>query len=455
MPRKLNKKKMLDIVKPIAKSKIVGKTELKKIEKELDEIDKKFEEFEQRGKERLEKDKQSETQPEAKKEKIARDRKIFRPKIYLFVILLAALLAGGAYLAITVLPRAEIKITTQKTGWNYINSIIASKNTAGIDIEQKKIPAEVFSLKKNFNFSFPATGKKMVEKKASGKIIIYNTYSSESQVLVATTRFQAPDGKIFRLTERVLVPGAKIIEGKVVPSSIEAAVIADQPGVQYNIGPVSNFSIPGFQGSAKYQGFYAESKDPMTGGFIGEVAFPTDEDINKAKEKAKADIKNQLDSFLSLEVPPEFKIIEGVKEFTILKEELNKDIDEKGNFSLFLEAESMIIAFKESDLKNLMEDSAKKDLGQDFIIKDYEVEYGAARADFKQGQISFAVDFKGRFEQPINIEELKEKFLKKKEEELKILIFSMSNIEKAEISFWPFWVKQVPANPKRVKIETE
>ncbi len=74
------------------------------------------------------------------------------------------------------------------------------------------------------------------------------------------TRFLALDGKIFRLTKGITVPGAKIVEGKIIPSSIEAAVIADQPGEAYNIGPVSRFSIPGLKGTPKYEAFYAESK---------------------------------------------------------------------------------------------------------------------------------------------------------------------------------------------------
>jgi len=298
----------------------------------------------------------------------------------------------------------------------------------------------------------------MVEDKAAGKITIYNAYSSDPQRLVATTRFAAPDGKIFRLVKEITVPAAKIVEGKIIPSTIEAAVIADQAGPKYNIEPVSHFSIPGFQGSAKYQGFYAESKEPMTGGFIGERAYPTDEDIKKAKEKATQDLRASVESFLLLQIPPEFKVIEGGKQFNLLKQEVNNKVDEKNNFTVFSEGELLSIAFRESDLKNLIEEMAKVSLEAkeaNLKIKTYKLEYGVGRADFKQGQISFAVNFQGVFEEPFDIESFRQAAINKSETNLKALISSFSNIQKATISFWPFWVKRAPDNIGRIKVEVE
>jgi len=426
--------------------KIVPPKVEKNIEKELQKLDRETEKFLKEEAYRFKKEEQLEKRVKARKSKI---------KNYIFSGLVLILLAVIIYALVEFLPKAEIKIITKKTEWSFTDSITANKNIAQIDIFQKQIPAEIFSARKNFNFSFAATGKKSVQQKAKGKIIIYNAYSSSPQILIATTRFLAPDGKIFRLEERTVVPGAKIVEGKIIPSSIEAEVVADQPGPQYNIGPVSRFSIPGFQGTEKYQGFYAESKEPMKGGFIGEKAFPTDEDIKKAKEKAEQDLKSYIESFLSLQIPQEFKIIDGSRQFNILKEEVNKETDEKGNFTLFAEGESLVIGFRENDIKNLLENIAQKELGAHFRLKDYKLEYETGQPDFSQGRISFAVNFQGVFEEPVDLENLKQQILNKNEKDLKNLISTLPNIQKATISFWPFWVKKVPDDLKRVKIEVE
>lgn len=432
------KKKMLDITRPIPLQPRVKKSELKRVEEEFKKLDKKIQDFEEKEEKQFE------------HEERGRKRKGFT---YALLGALLVLLGAVVYLAIEFLPKAEIKIITEKSEWSYVDSVSADK--IGPIGPQKQIPAEIFSSRKNFNFSFPATGKKLVEQKAGGKITIYNAYSSDAQTLVANTRFSTPDAKIFRLEQRVIVPGAKIIEGKIISSSIEATVVADQPGPQYNVGPVSHFSIPGFQGSAKYQGFYAGSQEPMTNGFIGEKAFPTEEDIKKAREKAIKDLKDYIESFLSLQISPEFKIIEGSKQFNIIKEEINKEVDEKGNFTVFLEGESLNIVFKESDLKDLLENIAKDSLGADFKIKTYKLEYGVGRPDFRQGRISFAVNFQGVFEEPLALESFKQKALNKNEKELKTLVSTLPNLQKVTISFWPFWVKKVPNDIKRVTVNVE
>jgi hypothetical protein len=435
------KKKIIDVSKPVSKKAAPAalSEDFKKFDKKIGKkLEKKIEEFEKKEEEKFNKEKK----PERKIRKFPR-------ATYILSVLILFLLAGAVYAGVEFLPKATIKIITKKTEWAYNDSVIADK-------KGEQLPVEIFSTRKNFNFSFQALGRKQAEIKASGKIIVYNAFSSGPQPLVAGTRFETPDKKIFRLTERIIVPGAQVIDGKIKPSGIEATVMADQAGPQYNIGPIGRFSIPGFSGAPKEKGFYAESKEPMKGGFIGEAAYPTEDDIKKAKEKARKELKDYIDSYFSLQVPQEFKFIEGGRQFSILKEEVNAETDEKGNFTVFAEGELKAIGFKESDLLSLMEGKAQSALGEKFRIKSYQMEYGVGRPDFQKGQISFALNFKGVFEEPLDIENFKQKILGGNEKELRNLISSYSNIQKPVVfSFWPFWVKRVPENLKRVIVEVE
>lgn len=464
MDSKPNKKiKVVDIVGPAKAVKIPieipapKKSEIKKeklfseesrkTEKIIEKFGKEVEKFEKKEIKRFQEEEGE------KKERKKKEKNLAAILVFGFLILILA--AGGGYAALKFFSKSTIKLVVKKEEWKRVDSVIASKNAAEIDFGGRRIPAEVFSQKKNFTFSFPATGKKTVERKASGKITIYNSYSSEPQPLIEKTRFVAPDGKIFRLVSSVTVPGAKVTGGKIVPSSVEAAVAAEQPGPQYNIGPVSRFSIPGLQATPKYQGFYAESKEPFKGGFIGEAAFPTESDVKKAKEEAVKNLRESIDSFLTLQMPKDFKVIDGARQFKILKEELNSEVDEKGNFTFFAEAESSSIAFKEADVIEIFESFAKENIKDGFGLKNYGIEYGAGRPDFKTGQISFAVDFSGVFEKTVDIEDFKQKAAGKKESGLRDLIYSMSDIEKSTISFWPKWVKKTPINIDRIKVEIE
>ncbi|MFH1346747.1 MAG: hypothetical protein ABIH10_00665 [Spirochaetota bacterium] len=429
------------------------KLQEEKINEAIKKIDRQFEQFEKKEEKRFEE--------EEKTEKIGRFR-FKKIRNYAFISLGAFLIVSGAavYLINAFFVKAEIKIETKKTEWNFMDSAVADKKIIQIDSAEtavKQIPAEVFSISKNFTFSFPATGRKNVQQKAEGIITIYNTYGSDSQVLVAYTRFMAPDGKVFLLKERTVIPGAKFANGKIsTPGSINAAVIAEKAGAEYNIGLQSKFTIPGFlpKSPDKYEKFYGSSKEAMKGGFIGEAAYPTDDDIKKGKIAAEKQLKDYTDSALSLQIPQDFKFLDGSRQFVILKETVNSQTDEKGDFSVFVEGKSSNIGFKEMDLKSLMEKTAQNEIGNNLLkIKSYTLEYGAPRPDFTQGKISFAVDFKGVFEEPINIDEFKQKVAEKNEQELKPLVSSYENIQKFTISFWPFWVKTAPKNIDKISVE--
>lgn len=371
---------------------------------------------------------------------------------YLLAVLILAIVGFGAYAAISILPKAEIKIITKKTVWSFNETIFASTNAVEFKTTENQIPAMFFPETKNVSLLYSATGKKNVEKKAGGEIIVYNSFSSDQQNLVKGTRFEALDGKIFRLENSLVVPGVKVVDGKIIPSNIKARVVADKAGVDYNIAPVEKFTIPGFKDSAKYDGFYAKSESAMTGGFVGEVLYPNESDIKTAREKTEAALKENLNVSLLSQIPPAFKVIDSGKKFRIIKENIGQETDKDGKFSVFMEGEMIVAAFKESDVLGLMSAFAKQSLGNNFETKSFDVSYGAGQIDAGSGKFSFIFNYKGNFWQPLDVEKFKNDILGKKELELKTAVFSMPGVEKTTVSFWPFWVKTVPRNINRVKV---
>ena len=370
--------------------------------------------------------------------------------------LLAIIIFGAtAVMAVKVLPKATVVIAAKTAEWSYKDSV--TTQTSGIfDPVKMTIPNQAFSQKKNADLRFPATGRRQVEKKANGIIIVYNSYSSDPQPLIEQTRFVTPDGKLFRLVKNITVPAAKIVEGKIVPSSIEAEVAADQPGPEYNIGPVKLFTIPGFKGSPKYQAFYGESTGSMTGGFIGEVAYPTDKDVKEAKPKALSDLEENIKTTLFSQIPPEFKILDGASSFKLLQQKVNEEADQDGNFSVFTEAQLTIIGFKEDDVKELLARRAREDLDNEaYKIRSFELSYGLPRADFEKGILSFPVDFKGIFAHDIDTNGLAERLAGKSKSDSRAVILGLSGLDTATVSFWPFWVQKAPDSINKIKIMLE
>ena len=377
----------------------------------------------------------------------------FRPKFFIwaFVVFTAGIFVFNI---LQILPRATVTIIAQTKDWSYKDSVITDKS-AVLDIVSMTVPNQVFSQKKNADLKFPASGRRQVEKKASGTVTVYNSYSSDPQPLVEQTRFMTPDGKIFRLAKNITVPGAKVIEGRIVPSSIDTEVVADQPGPDYNVAPVKLFTIPGFKGTPKYQSFYADSKVNMAGGFIGEIAFPTEDDIKSAKNSAQKTLEDSLKVTLFAQIPKEFKVLDGATRYKAVEQKIDEEADQSSSFGVFTEAQLTAIAFKEEDMKSLLTRRAQHDNGEDFDVRSYELSYELPRADFDKGVLTFPVNFKSVLAKHIDIEELRTKLLSKSESDLKSIVLSLPGLDRATISLWPFWVKSVPSNPAKVEIKVE
>src|SRR3989344_812332 len=144
-------------------------------------------------------------------------------------ILAAVLIYTVSILAVDIFAKTIVTVVLKSDKFD----VDASFGAGGADSE---IPAEGVLFEETVESSAKATGEKEFNDRAMGQIVIYNAYSSEVQQLVERTRFSTPDDKIFRIQKAIAVPGAKVIDGKIEPSSVEADAVADSPGERYNIG---------------------------------------------------------------------------------------------------------------------------------------------------------------------------------------------------------------------------
>jgi len=374
-------------------------------------------------------------------------------KRFVFTAIFIGIIAILGYIGLFILPSAEISIERKKADWSFSGTVIASTKTTEVSGGELTIPAQIFTVSKNGVYSFPASGSETVERKASGKVTIYNAYSSESQPLVKTTRFITPEGKVYRIISSVTVPGAKISEGKIQPSSVETDIVADAPGDSYNTGPVAKLLIPGFQGSPKYDGFYGEFKTDISGGFIGEMKVPTKEDIEKAKSEVTAKVDTALKASIAVTIPPEFKIVEDAISYITTKDGVASDADTNGEFSYGVIMEARVPGFKESDLIALMEAKFMEEDTDpyDLILKDLVYSSGPT-ANFSSGKISIPLEFSGTWARSFDSDVFRDEILGVNEKSLKSAIFAIPGVLSAKADLWPFWVTHVPKNSDKIKI---
>lgn len=369
----------------------------------------------------------------------------------------AALIAIGAVLyGITVVfGSAKITITFEKTPWSYQANFTADKAVSEINATQDVIPGQVFSIPKNLTQLFPASGQENVSQKAQGVITIYNAYSSSAQTLVATTRFVTPDGKIFRLVNSVVVPGAAVTNGQIVPSSIAAAIIADQPGPDYNVSSTPKLTIPGFEGSPKYDAFYGSIGSSTSGGFIGEKAVPTATDIATAKQKVTNILTSDLQGGLTGSYTSNFKILDGATTIQITKLTVNTSTDASGNFSVFGEGTLSAIGFDETAFKAFLLSLAQSTEVSSTWSGDPNLTYTNVQPDFTNGRVSFSLSAEGSLEPIFISDSFRGIIAGEKLSDARDTIASLPELQEGTISVWPAWLWQIPRNVQKIQITVD
>jgi hypothetical protein len=371
-----------------------------------------------------------------------------------FVLLL--LLAVGVFVltATFVFPRADVLINPTKEKVQLNIDVVFDAEIKAVDFEENTVPGQIFKTTKTVSKEFSATREEDIKRKAEGIITIYNAYSSESQTLVETTRFQSPDGKIFRITKTITVPGAKIENGVIIPSSIEANVIADGAGADYNIKP-SRFSIPGFEGTDKYKGFYGESKKNMTGGLIKKGLVVGKDDVaaaetalkNQLLEAAKEELKTQLGS--------DFKLIEESLIANIVESIPTPSLGEPADkFTMSIKALAQAFTYKESDLSDLIEEKIALKISDKRLTlpKTQKLDFQYEKVDFLSSQASFNLIVEEDISWKIDEERFKEVLAGKNEIEAREAIKLFSEIESARVSLWPFWLKNIPRDFRKIRL---
>ncbi len=376
------------------------------------------------------------------------------PKFFIIFIVAAFLIAG--LVGYLVLPTTEITLWPKTEKVNFDLSVLGSMGVSQIDENLNKIPLQAVEVKKTKSGEFLATGEKEINEKARGFITVYNEYSSSPQTLVATTRFESPEGKIFRIMESVTIPGAKVEQAQIIPSSIEVEVVADEAGEDYNIEP-TDFTIPGFKGTPKFVGFYGQSKAPMSGGLTGKVKVASTEDVDKAEEGLIEELKNELRQALEEQIPDDLKIMEGG-----LKEEITTiSTIEPGTktdkFTIEMKALTQVLLYKEEDLKNLVDLNLISQVSDNKVplSETQQISWDEPVIDWVKGEALLSLKVEEEVAWQIDIQSLKQELVGQSEVEVRKYLANQEEIEKAKVSFWPFWVKKIPSQEKKIEIIIE
>lgn len=352
---------------------------------------------------------------------------------------ISVLVLAGTF-AIIFLTKAIVEVVPKSASKSME---IAFEGKAAVASGERELPVRILEHEEEVSVTVQATGEPSSSgQKSQGTVIIYNEYGTESQTLVATTRLETPDGKIFRITKGVTVPGMTDQGGTTQPGAVEVQVVADQTGSSYDIGPTT-FTIPGFKGNPKYGKFYAKSTSPMTGGSAGGdkgTATVTESDIRKAETAAKDEFRKLLEkktSELSGEdersIPESFGIVVVGNPVYPEAGFATVSFEYRATFSgkafLFSEA-----ALREKATGILEAGTA---LSERYSVQDMTLEYLGEPADYEAGRFPIHVRATALFVADIDQGGLRNDLLGKRMSEVRSVLDYHPEVDRVEVS-WPF-----------------
>jgi hypothetical protein len=346
--------------------------------------------------------------------------------------------------------KAEIKIWPEVEEVSFVETITVDTKTETKNLEKKVIPGKIFEIKEVFSDSFNSTGK--VLKKAEGTIRLFNEYTTKDEVWKEGTRFVSSDGKLFKSKDKIYVPGAKIKNGKIEASFVDVPVIAAEGGSQYNIGP-SEFSVVAFKGSPRYFKYYGKSFEPMKGG--GEFPQVLKEDleraerelINLANQKAKEILKSKLSSDLSFSP--------DAIEISVLEKNSNaKEGEEKEKFDFQIKVKIATILFFKDDLFEFAKEYlfTKIEKEKEVYLPSVKTELKGEVKNFELGKATFQLKTGAKVYPKLDLLAIKKAIAGKNLEEAKFFLLNQKGVSKAKIEIFPFWIKKIPDDLKRIEI---
>lgn len=372
------------------------------------------------------------------------------PNSFLWIIVIAVIIALGFSISY-VLSGATVTVFARQLEVP-VDLLISAKKEAIVG----DLQFDYITVGKTASANVTASGQEFVERKATGKIIIYNNFSTTPQRLIKSTRFETPEGLIFRLDNAVNIPGKKIVAGESIPGSVEATVTADATGTKYNIS-LKDFTIPGFKSDEpRFKGFYARSISSFEGGFSGNIKKVDKTVLQSATTKLRSELDTNIKSLANMQVPTNAVFFNDAI-FTTYTTLPRSDSGETGA-TIHESATSTVVYFNEDKFaaylaKSLIpnyDGSAIKITNFNNLV--FTVSNKTNTNPIQGGVVTFNIKGPVHFEWVVDDLKLQKDLIGKSKKDIASVLTKYPSIVKAEAVVRPFWKTSFPTKPVSIKI---
>lgn len=373
----------------------------------------------------------------------------FRKWLFLGILGLI-LLIGLWFWAFKIAPRASVTITAKTSAVPIEASLNLNPKISASDIGKLQLKPVVQQIKKSVSTEFDATGTKDTGNKATGTVSMSYTFDSNSVTIPAGTVFTAASGQKFTSVTAATIPGASVSGGGVKPGTATVQVQGLDIGPEYNI-PAQSYTVTGYSS-------VAASGAATVGGTREKVNVVTQDDINKAKDSLSPPDTNAVKNDLRKQFSGDAQVIE--ESFTADTSDPTPspnvgDTAKRGK--LTLETTYTLIGLQRTDIKQVLAASLKDTLSNkpnQSTISD-----GSDNVQFKlfqkvnDGAFTVSMTTTGYIGTTINASDITKQIMGKHYGDIEQITNQIPGVNKVDIKFSPFWVNQVPTDPKKIDVK--
>ncbi|MEK7109270.1 MAG: hypothetical protein AAB919_02435 [Patescibacteria group bacterium] len=341
----------------------------------------------------------------------------------------------------TIFAGVTVAVTPRTAAVALPPSIVAQQNAP-----VGTLAYQTLSVTQSATTTVAANGIERVQKQASGVINISNNFSTASQRLIANTRFAAPDGRVYRIRDSVVVPGTS--GGK--PGTVSITAYADSPGPDYNRSGTTAYTIPGFKGDPRYAKITASS-GPITGGFVGDQPSVAPADLQKAKQALEQQLSLSLNAALLSNLPDGYKVIDGTAGVSY------GDMLQAAGGSIATLSESATLGASIVRINDLATAVAKQTVtgygGEALTFADPAGLSVSASTSKQTNSLQLQLGGEATLVWVFDQNALKAALVGKPKSEFEAVIKSLQPaIASAEASIRPFWTSSFPSDPAKISI---
>jgi len=356
-----------------------------------------------------------------------------------------------ALLAFQLLPAATIVLHPRSQDIGPVAlTVLARPDVTEPDPAGLVIPAQRFTFPLEASGTFPATGTKAVDTKATGNVTFSNFDTGRANHIDKGAIVSTRDGIDFATLADVSLPNATIqFPFTIVPSTASVGVEAVDPGPEGNVNNNTITVVPKGENKRLTQ---VTNKEATSGGAHEERTVVSEDDVTKAQQALEQTLQTQL----TAQVSGAASIPSGVRLFpeTATVGTVTPDVDtttlvgtETAEFQLGVTADGSILGVDEAPIQDLAASRLQSHVDAGWTLADGSTKVNLGGPTVIGETISFPVSVTATEVHDVDRGTLLTQIKGLGVPQARTRLEDYGDVS---ISLWPDWVSTIPTNGDRV-----